>query len=101
MTALAIAALVPLPPLHGATALAASVAALVQSVWVGVAGVRSSLEVLTNAPLRAAVLAAARTTCGASAGDVVLADEPGLEVMLDGRAVQMPSVMTERVRAGR
>jgi hypothetical protein len=101
VVALAIAALAPLPALHGGPAVVASVAALAQALWVGVAAVRSSLDGLATAPRRAAVLAGVRQACGAGPQDVVLADEPGLEMTLDGRVVQMPFVMTHLVRAGR
>ncbi len=99
--ALAIVALVPLPALRGGATVAVRVVALAQALWVGVAAVRSSVEGIEAAPGRAAVLAGARQACGAGPADVVLADEPGLEMMLDGRVVQMPFVMTHLTRAGR
>jgi hypothetical protein len=104
VVALSIVALAPLPALRGVPvvwSVVASVAALAQALWVGVAAVRSSLDGLAAAPRRAAVLAGARQACGAGPRDVVLADEPGLEMTLDGRVVQMPFVMTHLVRAGR
>lgn len=94
---LAIAALAPLPRLHGGVA----IVALAQTLWVGVAGVRSSLEGLERAPRQAAAIARVRSSCGAGPLDIVLGDEAGLEVMLDGRVVQVPFVTTQLVRAGR
>ena len=101
LVALIVVARVPLPRLSGARAAAAGALAVAQALWVGVAALRSALEGLEAARRQAAVIANVRTTCGADADSVVLADEPGLEVMIDGRAVQMPFAMTRQVRAER
>jgi hypothetical protein len=101
LVALAVFARAPLPSLHGLARAVVVAGAVGQTLWVAVAGVRSSFEGLVRAPREAAALAHARATCGAAAGDVVLADEAGLEMMLDGRVVQVPFVTTQLVRAGR
>jgi len=101
LVALAVVALVPLPALRSVRGVVAGVAALGQVLWVGVAAIRSSLEGLATAPRRAATIAGAREACGARPRDVVLADEAGIEMTLDGRVVQMPFVMTHRAREGR
>lgn len=75
--------------------------ALAQTLWTGVAAVRSSWEAVTTAPRRRAAVLAARAACGASADDVVIADEPGLEVMIDGRLIQQPVEVVHLVRLGR
>jgi hypothetical protein len=94
---LAIASMVPLPPMRAI----AAAAALVQALWVGMASVRSALEGLERAPAQAAALARVRSSCGAGPDGVVLADEAGLEQMVDGRVVQVPFVMTALARDGR
>lgn len=101
VVALAIASLTPLPAWGPRAALAASGAALLQASWVGTAAIRSSWEGVTRAPRQAAMLADAREACGAGRDDVVIADEAGIEMMLNGRAIQMPFVMTRLARDGR
>jgi hypothetical protein len=50
--------------------------------------------------MHAAWLARARSACGAREGDIVLADEPGIELMLDGRVVTTPFQMTHLAWSG-
>ena len=45
------------------------------------------LESFAREPARAALLARARADCGARPGDVVVADNPGSEMALDGRVI--------------
>ncbi len=80
---------------------AVGVLAVVQVCWTGLAAARSSVEALAAAPRKAAALANARRTCGAGPRDLVMADEAGLEVMLDGRLLEQPLVFTQLVRRGR
>lgn len=91
----------PLPsmPARGRVALAG--AALAQALWTGTASVKSALEQIPLAGERASVLASARAACGAAPSDVVLADEPGLERMLDGRVVETPFQSTHLARRGK
>lgn len=63
---------------------------LVQVSWNGVATIRSATERIFADQARFAMLADARPRCGAAEKDVVIADEPGIERMLDGRIVQTP-----------
>jgi hypothetical protein len=97
---LAIVSRVPPPAPRFALSSAAAVAALAQSLWVGVAAVRSSLEGIASAPRRRAAILEARRACGAGDDAVVIADEVGLEMMLDHRLVQVPFVMTQLIRTG-
>jgi hypothetical protein len=97
---LALVATFPLPPLPAALRAIAGPAALAQALWTGVAAVRSSAEAMAASPRKRAALASVRDACGAGARDVVMADEPGLEVMLDGRLLEQPLVLTQLVRQG-
>lgn len=72
------------------------VALVVQALWTGVASMRSAVEHVGLARERSALLAEARATCTG----IVLADEPGLELSLNGRIVATPFQSTHLVRRG-
>ncbi len=74
----------------------AGVALVVQALWTGVASVRSSFEHVGLARERAAFLAKTRRTCTG----IVMADEPGLELALNGRIVATPFQSTHLARRG-
>jgi hypothetical protein len=97
---LVVLASVPLPPFPSWLRAAAAPLALAQVAWTGVASVRSSVAAIGAASHESAVLSGARVACGAGPGQIVLADEAGLEMMLDGRAVDQPLVFTQLVRRG-
>lgn len=101
IAALVVLARAPLPALGPRAAIAASALAVAQAAWTGTASVRSALERIGTARARADALASARAVCGAPPGSVVLADEPGLERMMNGRAVQTPFQSTHLARRGR
>ena len=82
LAALAVIAVAPLPPARPFLV----AAALVQGLYNGVANVRSALEHITTARAQAAALVRVRRGCSG----VVLADEPGLERMLNSRIIQTP-----------
>ena len=88
-------------PARPAAALTFAGCALLQSLWTGVATVRSSVEAIVAARVHADLIARARTACGARAGEIVLADEPGLELMLNRRVVTTPFQMTHLAWSGR
>jgi len=91
----------PVPwPVGSPWALPAAAGALLQSLWTGVATVRSSIEAIAVDQEQAALMARARVDCGAREGDLVAADDPGYEVMLNGRIVTTPFQMTHLVRRG-
>lgn len=91
----------PVPwPVRSSWALPAAAGALLQSLWTGVATVRSSIEAILVDREQAALMLRARTDCGARRGDIVLADDPGFELMLNGRIVTTPFQMTHLVRRG-
>lgn len=81
--------------------LALAVVTLVQALWTGLASWNSAREHITLDRQRAATLANVRASCGASPADLVLADEPGLELMMNGRIVQTPFQATHLSRRGR
>ena len=87
------------PSPRGAWTFAA--AALLQAMWTGVGSTRSSIEAIGMARRHRDLVDGARRACGAAPGDIVLADEPGLELMLNGRLVATPFQMTHLVRQGR
>lgn len=78
----------------------ATMLAVVQALWVGVATVRSSVEGIHDAYARAALLARARMVCGIGPNDVVLADEPGLELQLNNRVISTPYQFSYLARSG-
>lgn len=96
----AIVATSPAPPLPAALRVIAAPLALVQACWSGVAAIRSSTEAILAAPRKRAAIASARAVCGAKDGEVVMADEPGIEMMLNGRLIEQPLVLTPLVRRG-
>jgi hypothetical protein len=75
--------------------------ALLQALWTGVATVRSSFEAIQEAKVHAELLRNARALCNAGADEIVMADEPGLELMLDGRITTTPFQMTHLARRGK
>lgn len=70
-----------------------------QVAWTTVASVRSATERVPLAFAQARALADVRATCAAP-GAVILADEPGLERMLNGRIVATPFQSTHLARRG-
>jgi hypothetical protein len=76
-------------------------ACIVQALWTGIASVKSATKEIGLSFLRADAIAKTRVTCGAGAEDVVLADEPGLERMLNGRIVATPFQTTHLARRQR
>ena len=90
----------PLPTTSRAACLFAG-ASLFQAAWTGVGSVRSSIEAIGLARRHRDLVDGARAACGAGPRDVVIADEPGLEVMLNGRLVSTPFQMTHLIERGR
>jgi hypothetical protein len=75
------------PRLAGAHATMLGVAAVAASAWIATATAGSVAEAFEREPRRAALLARARADCGARPGEVVVADNPGGEMALDGRVI--------------
>jgi hypothetical protein len=76
-------------------------AAAVASVWLAAASVGGVLDAFVKEPRRAALLARARADCGARDAEVVLADNPGGELALNGRVIAPVFQMIFLVRSGR
>jgi hypothetical protein len=75
--------------------------ALLQALWSGVASVRSTWEeVLLRFPAERRALDRARGVCGARDGDLILGDETGIELALNGRIIATPFQMTHLARRG-
>ena len=99
-----IATSLPLPPLPGQperTALALLGVALFQLVWTLTASVRSSVESIVRAPYVSTEIAQVREICGARPGETVMADDSGLELMIDHRLFHAPVQLTPLVAYGR
>jgi hypothetical protein len=76
-------------------------AVLAQALWCGVASLRSSYEeIFLRFPAEQRALSRAREVCGATPTDVILGDETGIELALDGRIVATPFQMTHLARRG-
>ena len=89
LAALCILSRAPDLSLGDASPLAAVVLA-VQAPYDGVASIKSSLEGMSEAPQKRALLEGIRATCNESASFVTLADEPGIELEIDQRAIDTP-----------
>ncbi len=72
-----------------------------QLVWTLTASVRSSVETIVRAPYVTAEIAQVRTLCGAKPGETVMADDSGLELMIDHRLFHAPVQLTPLVQYGR
>lgn len=92
-------AAVPALSERGRAALA--IGCIMQTLWTGIASVKSAAKETGLAFERARAVAEARSTCGAPPASVVLADEPGLERMLNGRVIATPFQSTHLARRGK
>ena len=87
-------------PSFARTGVILPVACIVQALWTGVASVKSATKEIALSFQRSDAIAKTRATCGAGERDVVLADEPGIERMLNGRIVATPFQTTHLARRG-
>jgi hypothetical protein len=94
MAAVVVAGVAPPPALGAAGRAVLWVGALAASLWLTIATVGGVTEAFVREPRRAALLARARADCGARPDELVVADNPGSEMVLDGRLVvpAMPTV---------
>jgi hypothetical protein len=88
-------------PSFARAGLALPIACIVQALWTGIASVKSATKEIGLSSQRADAIAKTRAICGAGENDIVLADEPGLERMLNGRIVATPFQTTHLARRGR
>ncbi len=90
-----------LPDASPRTRGAAALLAFVQVVWNGTGSVLGATRAVPAAFERAGALADVRRVCRATPEGVILADEPGLELALNGRVVATPFQTTHLARSGR
>ena len=72
-----------------------------QAVWTGASSVRATFESIDANRAHRVLLEQARSLCGIGHDRLVVADEPGIEVMLDGRLVAHPFPLTYQAFRGR
>jgi hypothetical protein len=89
----------PLPALSSRWRGALAVALPLQALYTGVASVRSSVEAILESPAKARLLGELRAAL--APGQLLLSDDAGVELALDGRLVDTPFQTTALVRAGR
>lgn len=88
-------------PSFARAGLVVPIACVVQALWTGISSVKSATKEIGLSFQRADAIARTRSTCGAGDKDVIVADEPGLERMLNGRIVATPFQTTHLARRGR
>jgi hypothetical protein len=98
---LAAIARLPLPSPGPVGRAAGGVVMIAQALWTGVAAVRSSLESIDAAPRARAAILASRARCGAGPSAIIIAEEAGIEEMVDGRVVQQPVELVHLTRLGK
>jgi hypothetical protein len=100
--ALVVCAHAPLPTLSPRWKNALAVAAPLSAVWAGVASVRSSVESILASPDKARTLRDLREAIESAPEQMLmLSDDAGIELALNGRLVDTPFQTTELVRSGR
>ena len=87
------------PPLAARPALAAM--ALAQSLWMGIASVKSATYRVAADPRIGALLDQTRSLCGARDTDFVMSDDAGTELRIDGRIYTTAYQMTFLAFAGK
>jgi hypothetical protein len=88
----------PVPALSSRWRSVLAVVVPLQALWTGVGSIRSSVESLANSRARAGVLGSLRR--GLPGGSLLLSDDAGIELALDGRLIDTPFQTTQLVRAG-
>jgi hypothetical protein len=95
----ALCARAPAPPFAARPALAAM--ALAQSLWVGIASVKSATYRVAADPRIGALLDQTRSLCGAGPADFVMSDDAAAELRIDGRIYTTAYQMTFLAFAGK
>ncbi len=101
LAAVIVFAHVEVPRLTARAQLALAIAVPFQALWTGVGSVRATLESVDANRRHSLLLDRARTFCGAGPETLVVADEPGVEMQLDGRIVAHAFTLTHRFLRGR
>ncbi|HEV3192963.1 MAG TPA: hypothetical protein VGY54_20795, partial [Polyangiaceae bacterium] len=91
----------PIPRTGWMAAPAAQWLAALAALVVLALNVQACLRATREARERHDAIGRVRARCGAAPSDLVLAESPGLEMMLDGRVIETPFQMTHLVRRGR
>jgi hypothetical protein len=78
-----------------------TVAVPLQALWMGVGSVRATFESIDANRAHTRLLEHARALCGIDANQLVVGDEPGIEVTLDGRLVAHAFPLTHQALLGR
>jgi hypothetical protein len=100
ISAVAVASVAPFPRLEGARRALFWAGAAVATAWLAIATVGGVLEAFEREPRRAALLVRARAECRPSPDDVVVADNPGTELAVDGRIVAPGLATVYLIREG-
>jgi hypothetical protein len=80
---------------------AMALAALFQGLWTEVGSARATFESIGTNRAHMALLARARSVCRVGEDKLVVSDEPGIELMLDGRLVAHAFPLTYQALRGR
>lgn len=100
MAAVAVAGVAPLPKLGDTGRALLWTGAAAASVWLTIATLGGVVEAFEREPRRAAFLSRAREDCGARPDDVIVGDNPGTELAVDGRIVAPGLATVYLVREG-
>jgi hypothetical protein len=92
---------VPRPPLSRLSVSLLVVVVPFQAIWMAVGSGRATIESIERNREHARLLERARALCGASPEILVVADEPGIEMSLDGRLVADAFPLTHQALLGR
>jgi hypothetical protein len=88
----------PMPALSARWRSVLAFAVPLQALWTGVGSFRSSVESLATSHEKSRVIDSLRS--GLAEGSLLLSDDAGLELALDGRLIDTPFQTTALVRAG-
>jgi len=100
MAATVVFARIPPPRLSRRALLALSVAVPFQALWMSVGSMRATVESLDANLVHSRLLDRARALCRAAPDRLVVGDEPGIEVALDGRLVADAFPLTHQALLG-
>jgi len=100
VAAVAMGAVAPWPQTGGTASLVVAVMAVIQSSYVGAASIRSVLDSVSRDRIQRELTEDARAVCRTTGG-VVLSDDTGVQLDLDGRIVLEAYQFAHLVRAGR
>jgi hypothetical protein len=91
----------PVVPIRWLEASAVEVAASIAVLGILAVDTAASVGAIDTAVKRGRAVGKVRAECGAAATDLVLAEHPGYEVMLNGRLLETPYQMTHLAQSGR